>query len=285
MKIKRSITGMEPYLQLLKHLSHAPTQLYISGTLPEERRPSVAIVGTRKPTTYGREVSYDLAYTLARKGVVIISGLALGVDALAHRGALDAGGVTIAVLANGLDEIYPATHLSLAKEIIKKGGVLVSEYEPGVKARDFQFLARNRIVSGLSDAVVVTEAAERSGTLSTVNHALDQNKEVFAVPGAITSLLSVGPNRLLKQGAHPALSADDILEVIAPELLITQTRLVLGSNPLENKLITLIVEGVRDGEHLQQQSGAETSDFLTALTMLEINGHIRSLGANQWTLI
>ena len=134
-----------------------------------------------------------------------MSGLAFGIDAIAHRGALDAGGVTIAVLANGLDTIYPSSHMSLAKEIIQRGGAIVSEYGPTVKARQFQFLARNRIVSGLSDAIVVTEAAERSGTLSTVNHALDQNKEVFAVPGNITSILSVGPNKLLSQGAHPAL--------------------------------------------------------------------------------
>ncbi|MDB5162198.1 MAG: protecting protein DprA [Candidatus Saccharibacteria bacterium] len=274
-----------PYLRPLIELAHPPTNMYYSGILPPERSATVAIVGTRRPTSYGKEVTYDLAYKLARKGVVIVSGLAFGIDAIAHRGALDAGGTTIAVLANGLDTIYPSSHTSLAKEIIKRGGAIVSEYGPAVKARQFQFLARNRIVSGLSDAVVVTEAAERSGTLSTVNHALDQNKEIFAVPGNITSVLSVGPNRLLSQGAHPALSADDILAIVAPQLIEAHPELVLGDTPIETKLLQLLQSGVRDGDQLQQQLNITASDFSTALTMLEVHGYIRSLGANQWTLI
>ncbi len=274
-----------PYLKPLIELSHPPRCLYVIGTLPSERRPTVAIVGTRRPSSYGKETTYDLAYRLARKGVVIVSGLALGIDAIAHKAALDAGGTTIAVLANGLDTIYPASHSSLAQQIIQSGGAIISEYEPTVAARQFQFLARNRIVSGLSDAVIVTEAAERSGTLSTVNHALDQNKEVFAVPGNITSLLSVGPNRLLSQGAHPVLSTDDILEIIAPQLIEKQSSLPLGDTPLETTLLELLLSGVRDGDQLQQKMKISASDFSTTLTMLEINGRIRSLGANQWTLI
>lgn len=148
------------------------------GELPDERLPSVAIVGTRKPTTYGKEVTRQLASDLAKRGVIIISGLALGIDGLAHRGALEAGGTTIAVLANGLPDIYPSTHRALADEILASRGAIISEYEPGVSARGFQFLQRNRIVSGLSDAVIITEAATRSGTLNTAAHALEQGKEV-----------------------------------------------------------------------------------------------------------
>lgn len=284
MKIKSVLTGERRYLRGLIQLAQTPNRLYVIGELPIEARPSVAIVGTRRPTAYGKEVTYRLAYDLAQKGVVIISGLALGIDAIAHRGALDAGGTTIAVLGNGLDQIYPASHRGLANEIVEKGGAIISEYPPGVEARSYHFLARNRIVSGLSNAVVVTEAGDRSGTLSTVNHALDQNREVFAVPGNITSLLSVGPNRLIQQGAHPLLSVKDVLEIIAPDLLEPQTSLALGNNPLETKILQLIQSGVRDGEQIQQQSGVGASEFSSALTMLEINGVIRSVGGNLWAL-
>lgn len=254
------------------------------GTLPETRLPSVAIVGTRKPTIYGKEVTHQLAYELARRGVVIVSGLALGVDGLAHRAALEAGGITIAVLANGLPDIYPAAHASLAADIIKHGGAIISEYEPETQAWPNQFLERNRIVSGLADAVIITEAASKSGTLNTAMHALDQGKEVFVVPGNITSPMSSGCNALLKQGATPITSFEDVLEVIAPELLRPQSSLALGNSPAETTIITLLQAGIRDGEELQRQSEIAAAEFATAMTMLEIAGTIRSLGANQWTL-
>jgi DNA processing protein len=284
MEIKSTTTDQQPYLRILDHYTGMPRRIFYKGSLPLDRRPTVAIVGSRKPTSYGKGVTYDFAYSLAQKGVIIISGLAFGVDAAAHRGALDAGGITIAILAGGLDSIYPKSHTRLANEIIEKGGVLISEYPSGTSTRQFQFLARNRLISGLADGVVITEAAARSGALSTINHALDQSKEVFVVPGNITSILSAGPNKLLKQGAQPALSQDDILEVIAPELLTQQTQLALGDSPVENKIITLLKEGVRDGDQLQLQTGADASSFLTALTMLEINKLIRSVGGNQWIL-
>jgi len=272
------------YLQIIDTIANKPKRLYFIGQLPTERRPTVAIVGTRKPTAYGKEVTYQLAYDLAKRGVIIISGNALGVDGIAHRAALDAGGTTIAVLACGLNHMYPAAHKTLATDIIRSGGAIISEYEPEVEARDFQFLARNRIVSGLSDAVIVTEAASRSGTLATVNHALDQNREVFVVPGNITSPMSAGCNALLKQGAHPVTRADDILDIIAPDLIESQAFLPLGSTPLESKIIGLIQAGIRDGDQLQQESGADISEFSQALTMMEITGTIRALGGNQWTL-
>jgi len=284
MKINSILPEKHQFLQIISTIAHVPERLYILGALPETRVPTVAIVGSRKPTSYGKEVTYQLAYELAKKGVVIISGLAYGVDAIAHRAALDAGGTTIAILANGLDTIYPSAHAGLAKQILAQGGAIISEYEPAVGARDFQFLARNRIVSGLADAVIVTEAAARSGTLATINHALDQNKEVFAVPGNITSPLSVGCNNVIKQGAHPITSANDLLEIIAPHLLEPQTTLALGSNPQEITIIKLLQQGVRAGEQLQQQSGIPAAEFSQTLSMLEINGDIRPLGGNRWTL-
>ncbi|HEY8886605.1 MAG TPA: DNA-processing protein DprA [Candidatus Microsaccharimonas sp.] len=287
MKINTISPDEHNFFQIISTIALSPKTLYVVGTLPTERFPTttvVAIVGTRKPTPYGKEVTFNLAYKLAQKGVIIVSGLALGIDAIAHRAALEAGGTTIAVLANGLDSVYPQAHRKLAQDIIESGGALISEYPPGTPARDFQFLARNRIVSGLSDAVVVTEAAARSGTLATVAHALEQNREVFAVPGNITSPMSAGPNRLIGQGAHPVTSADDILQIIAPHLLETQTTLNLGSNPEEILLIDLIKSGVRDGDELQQASQLEPSVFSQTLTMLEIQGLIRGLGGNKWTI-
>lgn len=284
MKINQISPNESPYLQILNFVFHAPKNIYYFGRLPEKRQITVAIVGTRKPTTYGKEVTHQLAYDLAKHGVIIVSGLAFGVDGIAHRAALEAGGLTIAVQGNGLDTIYPAAHRELARDIIEQGGAIISEYQPDVMAREFRFLERNRIVSGLSDAVIITEAAARSGTLSTVMHALEQGREVFAVPGNITSPLSTGCNNLIKQGAHPVTCAEDILEIIAPDLLRPQSILPLGSNALETRIINLLQSGVRDGEDLQKQSEAKVSEFSVALTTMEIAGTIRALGGNQWTL-
>jgi DNA processing protein len=284
MKINKLSPQKHKYLQILECVAKQPESLYFIGTLPTTRIPSVAIVGTRKPTAYGREVTHQLAYDLANRGIIVVSGLALGVDGLAHRAALEAGGITIAVLANGLPEISPSTHRGLAADIVAASGAIISEYEPGVSARGFQFLERNRIVSGLSDAIIITEAAARSGTLNTAMHALQQGKEVFVVPGNITSPLSAGCNALLKQGATPITCAEDILEVIAPDLLHPQVILALGSTPLESTLITLLQSGIRDGDELQQKSDTNASEFSQALTMLELSGTVRALGGNQWTL-
>jgi DNA processing protein len=284
MKINDISPLSHPYLQILGSIDKVPKKLYYTGTLPEFRRPTVAIVGTRKPTAYGKQVTEKLASELASKGVVIISGLALGVDGIAHAAALNAKGTTLAVLGNGLEHIYPAAHQSLAESIIASGGALLSEYTPDTPARSYQFLERNRIVSGLADAIIITEAAARSGTLNTAMHALSQGKEVFVVPGNITSPMSLGCNTLLKQGATPILSANDVLEVIAPDLLTPNAQLPLGDNQLENDVIALLAKGIRDGDDIQQQLNISASELSVALTMLEINGAIHALGGNQWTL-
>ena len=285
MKINKVTPDKHIYLRILASISKPPTTIYFTGTLPDTLTPTVAIVGTRKPTAYGREVAHMLASSLAKKGVVIVSGLALGIDSIAHRGALEAGGTTLAVLANSVDHIYPRTHKALAEQIISGGGAILSEYEPPTEPRSYQFLARNRIVSGLSDAIIIVEAAIRSGTLSTAMHALDQGREVFVVPGNITSPLSAGCNALLKQGAQPVTCAEDVLQIIAPQLLEAQSALPLGSTPLECKIIELLQSGVREGDTLQQLSASSAVEFSQTLTMLEINGLIRSLGGNRWTLL
>lgn len=284
MKINHISPLDNKFLQIIHSIVLMPKRLYYIGSLPTERRPTVAIVGTRKPTTYGTEVTRKITEDLARRGIIIVSGMALGVDGIAHRAAIDAGGTTIAVQGNGLSRLYPSTHRQLGIDIVNSGGAIISEYEPDVSARSFQFLERNRIVSGLSDAVLITEASARSGTLNTARHALEQGKEVFVVPGNITSPLSAGCNALLKQGAHPVTCADDILEVIAPQLLRPQTSLALGDNQLQTTIIKLLQSGIRDGDELQHKSLVEAGEFASELTMMEINGTVRSLGANQWTL-
>lgn len=284
MKINQLSPRENPYTKVLDSIAKPPKCLYFIGKLPEKRLPTVAIVGTRKPTKYGTEVTTTLASELARRSVVIISGLALGIDALAHKAALDADGLTIAVLGNGLPQIQPSTHTQLAAQILQSGGAIMTEYEAGMPALSHQFLERNRIVSGLADAVLITEAASRSGTLNTAAHALEQGKEVFVVPGNITSPMSMGCNFLIKQGAHIATCVEDILEVIAPDLLKPQTSLALGNTPLETEVIKLLQSGVRDGDEIQQTIGCTATDLSVALTMLELHGTIRALGANQWTL-
>mgnify|MGYP001193952754 FL=1 len=281
-KINRLSIVDSSFTSILTTIAPPPKALYYIGALPE-KRPTVAIVGSRRPTPYGIEVTRQLAYDLAKAGITVISGLAYGIDAVAHKAALDAGGTTIAVLANGLHRVYPTAHIGLARDIIQKGGALISEMPPGEDARAYHFLARNRIISGLADAVVVTEATDRSGTFSTATHALTQNKELFAVPGPITSLLSVGANKLLKQGAHPVTSAQDILERIAPSYIVAASE-PLSDTPEEHLIITLLKKGVRKGDELQQQSMLSPQVYLQTLTMLEIKGIVRPLGGDRWSL-
>jgi len=285
MKINRISPDKHKYLQITDCIARKPKILYYRGRLPEVRVASVAIVGARKPTAYGREVAHKLAQELAKQGVVIISGLALGIDGIAHRACLEAGGKTIAVLGNSIDHIYPRNHRDLAEQILARDGAILSEYEPPTEARVYHFLQRNRIISGLADAVVIVEAAARSGTLNTASHALEQGKELFAVPGNITSPLSAGCNALIAQGARPFLSANDILEVVQPSALVNQQQhLPLAASPLEAKILAFISEGIRDGDQLQQKLAVPAEEFSQTLTLMEITGSIRALGANQWTL-
>jgi DNA protecting protein dprA len=288
MEINRIRPDEHNFTQRLASIANPPKSLCFMGKLPTSGAPVVAIVGSRKPSAYGREVTEQLAGDLATAGCIIVSGLALGIDGIAQKAALEAGGTVIGVIPNELPDISPQTNYKLAMNIIKNGGAILSEWQKGdgKVVNRWSFLERNRLVSGLADAVIITEAAERSGTLNTAAHALSQGRDVFAVPGNITSPLSAGCNALLKQGAYPATEAKDILQIIAPEQLkkSSQNQLPLGSSPEETIIINLIAGGIRSGDQLQQQSGLSASNFSTALTMLEINGVIKPLGANNWTL-
>ncbi len=289
MKINRIRPDDHNFTQRLATIAKAPKSLCFMGKLPDNNAPVVSIIGSRKPSSYGVEVTERLAQNLARAGCVVVSGLALGVDGIAQKAALEAGGIVVGVVTNELPDISPRTNYRLAMDIIDKGGAIISEWGQGdgkVIGR-WSFLERNRLVSGLADAVIITEAAERSGTLNTAAHALSQGRDIFAVPGNITSPLSDGCNALLKQGAMVATEAKDILDVIAPNRLKKQQEqapLRLGGSPEEDAVIQLIQQGIRDGDQLQQLSKLSPADFATALTMLEVNGIIKPLGANRWTL-
>mgnify|MGYP002413141880 FL=1 len=259
-----------------------PRKLFIRGELPDYQL-GIAIVGTRKPTADGRQITTELATRLTEKGAMIISGLAHGIDGIAHEAAVKAGGTGVAVLANGLDTVYPSSHRSLADRLLASGGALVSEYEPGTPPLQFRFLERNRLVTGLADKVIVTEAGLRSGTMNTVGHALEQGKDVYAVPGPITSAMSAGCNALIAQGATPIVSIDQFIQDLFPKPSKKQARL-LAHTEEEQLILELLAGGIVEGEELQQKSTLDGALFAQTMTMLEIRGAIRALGANRWGL-
>ena len=271
----------------LRNIPDPPSQLFVKGNDVNVLldRPCVTVVGSRKVSSYGKAVTAALAGDLARAGVLIISGLALGVDSIAHTAALDAGGLTLAVLPSPVEQIYPASHVQLAKRIISQGGALVSEYPAGAPVYRLNFVERNRIASGLCDALLITEAAEKSGTLHTANFALEQGKVVLAVPGNITSLNSVGTNNLIKTGATPVTSAADVLQALGIDTSRAAKQAPKGETPEEQALLDLIYSGVSDGAALLEQSGLSAALFSQTLTMLEIRGQIRALGANRWAAV
>ncbi|MCD4700386.1 MAG: DNA-processing protein DprA [Candidatus Aegiribacteria sp.] len=210
--IKAVIYSNEDYPEILINTPDPPAVLFYRGDLKGfAGMPAIAIIGSRRCTTYGRNVARTLARDFVRNSVAVVSGLARGIDGEAHRGVIEAGGVTMAVLGNGLDICYPPEHDRLSEKILEKG-VLISEYPPGTEPARYRFPERNRLISGFSRGVVVVEAGRKSGTMITVNTALDQGRDVFAVPGEITRALSMGTNMLLRDGAGVVITAADVLE-------------------------------------------------------------------------
>ncbi len=284
MKINKIAKNHKQYPSYLLEITYPPKQLFYIGEAPENYLPAVTIVGARKLTNYGKEVTYRLAFDLAKAGITVVSGLALGADGVAHQAALDAGGRTIAILAGGLDNIHPASHRNLAINILKQGGTLISEYEAGTPSLKQHFVARNRIVSAISDMVIITEAAEASGSLITARYAIEQNKLVGAVPGNITSRMSSGTNNLVKSGASPITNAQDVIDCLGLAMKEIERAEVLGDTKEEQIIIDLIKEGVSDLEIIQIKSNLDPVLFSQTMTMLEINGKIRPLGAANWAL-
>jgi DNA processing protein len=287
MNIKKLTLKSADYPEPLRQLHKPPQSVYATGATLNDlvSRPSVAIVGTRRMTLYGKQVTRDIAMKLAEQGVVIISGLAFGVDALAHRAALDAGGTAIAVLPSPLDNILPVANRRLAENIIAGGGALVSEYPPGEIPFKQNFIARNRIVSGLAKVVLIIEAGEKSGALYTARFANEQNRELFAVPGSISSPYSVGTNNLIKnQSAAAATSYKDILVSLGIYAHTLKPRDIKGRNRHEQVILDLILKGVADGDDLLEKSNLDITEFNQTMTMLEISSKIRALGGNNWSI-
>ena len=274
------------FLQRTTVIDKPASCLWYMGRMPTVQ-PTVAVVGSRKPTSYGRAVSQQIVSELARHGVIIVSGLAIGHDSIAHKTCLEAGGTTVAVIGNGLNDIHPHSNQQLAAEIINNNGAIISEYPPDEPVYPSHFLERNRLISALADIVVIIEAGERSGTLNTASHALSQGKDVMAVPGNITSPLSRGCNRLIAQGATPVLSAQDILDrldITNQPLAKQTTNHIRFDSPDAQRLYNLILAGEMDGDKLLQQSHLSASEFSMAITMLELNGYIKSLGNNKYAI-
>ena len=210
-KIKIIKIEDKDYPEKLKNIYNPPKELYVLGNEKILNETAIAIVGSRNCTKYGAQNAYKFAYEIAKRNICVISGLARGIDTYSHKGAVLAKGKTIAVLGCGLDVIYPSENFELYKKIVQTGGTIITEYPLGTKPKRYNFPERNRIISGLSEKILVIEAKERSGALITVDYALEQGKDVYAIPGNITSLNSVGPNELIKEGAFIVTNIQDIV--------------------------------------------------------------------------
>jgi len=272
--------GQDDYPDLLREIQNPPSVIYFQGDMSYINKPSIAVIGSRKPTDYGRMMTNKIAGDLAARGLVIISGLAWGIDAEAHHAALKAGGSTGAVFGSGLDIVYPANHRQLAEKITNSG-FLLSEFSFGTKPEKYNFPRRNRIISGLSLGVVVVEAAARSGALVTANLALDQGRDVFAVPGPADSPMSEGTINLMKQGAIVATTADDILQSLGWDTgakenskLIKTKPVDIDLNPDEQKVCNLISREPAHVDELTRNSGIPTASIATILLKLELAGLI-----------
>ena len=267
------------YPQRLKEIYDYPPILYIRGTIKPEDDYCLAIVGTRHATVYGRQVTENIVEDLVRSNITIISGLAKGIDSIAHRTALESNGRTIAVFASGLDTVYPAENLHLASAIIEHGA-LISEYPLGTKPKAEHFPRRNRIMSGISPGVLVIEAGERSGALITAEQALSQNREVFAIPGSIMSPASKGTNWLLQQGAKLVRNHVDILEEL--NLAVVAQQLEMKELLPADKMETMLLENLgTEPTHIDEicrQSGLDISAVSSTLTMMELKGMIKQIG-------
>lgn len=263
----------------LREIYDSPPVLYVRGAFIPGDEWALAVVGTRRPTMYGREVAERLTTDLVRNDITIVSGLARGIDTIVHRAALAAGGRTVAVLASGVDIIYPPENRRLAEEIVQSGA-LVSDYPLGTKPRAEHFPRRNRIMSGLALGTLVIEAAENSGALITARMALEQDREVFAVPGSILSPASTGTNRLIRDGAKAVLGVEDILEELNLSMIPRQLPLteVLPADETESLILRHLAQGPAHIDDLCRACSLPVSTLSSTLTLMELKGMVSQLG-------
>ena len=275
------------YSKLLSQIHDPPKKLYCRGNISLLNSSCFAVVGTRKLTSYGNETTQQIVRDLANNGFTVVSGLALGIDAVVHQTTLDCGGKTIAVLGGGVGDrsIGPRTNFPLAQNILKNDGLLISEYSDQESIRAVNFAIRDRIISGISIGVLVIEADVESGALITAQCALDQNRDVFAVPGSVLSPKSVGPNTLIQNGAKLVMTAYDIINEYheSLQLFSDKKKKVLTRNPMEEKIINMLDEhGVLFIDDMIRKSGIEASAISVSLSMLEIRGIVKHLGNGKY---
>ncbi len=271
------------YPSLLLDVYDPPHCLFVRGTLENDTQ-SLAVVGTRKCSSYGKQVTETIVHELAKSGVTIVSGLALGIDGIAHQSALDAGGRTVAVLGGGVNmrHISPREHINLAERIINTGGAVISEYPPGAIPNKYTFPRRNRIIAGMTRGVLVTEAGEDSGSLITAKYALDNSREIFAIPHPITSIYGTGPNELIKQGAYCTTSADDIL--LRLDITKKETTSIQAPSlaPNEEALYKLLSREPVMVDILIKSSTLPQTTVMSTLTLMEMKGVIKNVGAMRY---
>lgn len=274
------------YPARLTEVPQPPPVLYLRGELAPADDFSVAVVGTRRVTPYGKQVAEEIAAHLARSGVTVVSGLARGVDALAHRAAIQAGGRTLAVLGCGVDRIYPPENRQLAEQICQHGAML-SDYAPGTAPDAANFPPRNRIISGLSRAIVVVEAGQSSGALITAAFAAEQGREVFAVPGNIYAPQSIGANLLIEQGARPYLSCAKLLDILNLTQAVEQgiARVALPSDAVEAQLYAALSNEPLHVDEIRQQTELPIEQVSAALVMMELKGLVRQVGGMQYIAV
>lgn len=274
----------DDYPAELRTIDGSPPVLYLRGCMTAQDEWAIALVGTRHATTYGREVTQLLATQLAHQGITIVSGLALGVDTIAHRAAIEAGGRTIAILGSGVDQIYPPQNRGLAGAIASQGAVM-SDYALGTRPDAANFPPRNRIISGLSRGIIIVEAGERSGALITARFAADQGRDLFAVPGSILSPASIGCNRLIQQGATPLLSVDDVLEQLHMTRIAEriEARSAVPADPQEQTILACMAAQPCSVDEIVRNLGLPPAQVGSLLTVMELKGLIRQIGVMTYT--
>jgi len=276
------------YPPLLKEINDPPYVLFFRGKLPNPNSPALGVVGTRKFTAYGKLACQEIVAPLVSNGVIIVSGLAMGIDSIAHQTAVDNTGITIAVLGGGIDKktVAPAVNQQLSEQIIAGGGAVVSEYPPGFAPTLYSFPARNRIIAGLSLGTLVVEAPETSGALITARCALDYNREVFAVPHPISSPTGLGPNNLIKMGAKLVTEASDIIESLSLTGLgeIINNKQILPSTPTEAKILQFLSKEPLHIDLIIKTSGLDSPTVNSALVLMEMKGKIRNLGGMNYII-
>ena len=279
-------TGDDPdYPRRLKEIYDYPPLLYVRGELVPEDEWAVAVVGTRRVSAYGRQVTEEIVTDLARNGITIVSGLAKGVDCIAHETALQNGGRTIAVAACGLDMVYPSDHVALARRVMERGA-LVSEFPVGTRPKAEHFPQRNRIISGLSLGVLVVEAGDKSGALITGHLAVEQNRDVFAVPGSIFAPASKGTNRLIQEGAKLVRNSADILEELNLSMVAQQLEMkeLVDTTDNESRLLGLLSKEAVHIDDVCRHSGLSAATVAGSLAMLELKGLARQVGSMNYVL-